>query len=73
MFLLKIIYAIILIAIWYYIIKYRRDVKWWTGNFVWAEQYLWSGWTYFVIILIWLACIFFGTLYPFWWLEVIMK
>ncbi|MDD4151308.1 MAG: hypothetical protein PHR68_01725 [Candidatus Gracilibacteria bacterium] len=73
MFLLKIIYAIILIAIGYYIIKYRKEVKGWTGNFVWAEQYLGSGGTYFIIVLIGLACIFFGTLYPFGGLEVIMK
>lgn len=72
MIIVKIIYWIILIALGYLIIRYRRDVRSWTGNFVWAERYLGSGWTYLVLVLVWLALIFFGTIYPFWWLEVLI-
>ncbi len=62
---IKIIYSLLLITAWGAIIKYRRIVKSWTGNFVWAERYLWRGSTYFVIILIWAGCIIFWVRYPF--------
>ncbi len=68
---IKLIYAILLITWGVYIIKYRRIVKSWTGNFVWAEHYLWRWSTYFVIILIWLFMIFLWALYPFWGLELL--
>ncbi len=69
----KLIYAIFLIWWWAAIIKYRRTVKSWTGNFVWAEHYLWRGWTYFIILLIWLCMIFMWVLYPFGWMDVFMN
>jgi len=65
-FLLKIFYGAIFIAIGYLMIKYRRNVKSWTGNFVWAERYLWSWWTNLIIVLMALALIFFWAMYPFW-------
>lgn len=52
-------------------IKYRRNVKSWTGNFAWAEHYIGNGWTYVVLIVTWLAMMFFGVLYPFWGMELI--
>jgi len=67
----KIFYSILLTSIGYLMLKYRRVVKSWTGNFVWAEQYLWNGWTYIVIILLWLFCMLIWVLYPFWWLELL--
>ena len=72
MFIVKIFYAIVLIAAWYSIIRYRKNVHEWTGNFAWAEQYLWSGWTYLVITFSWLALIFFGTIYPFGWISTLI-
>ena len=62
---IKIIYALLLITAGWAIIKYRRIVRSWTGTFVWAEKYLGRGSTYFVIILIWAACIIFWIRYPF--------
>ena len=67
----KIFYWIVLFWVWFLLIKHRRTVKSWTGNFYWAEHYLWRGSTYFVIILIWLFCMFLWILYPFWWMELI--
>ncbi len=65
MFIVKLFYWLLMIAIWVWIIKYRKQVKSWTGNWVWAERYIWRGWTYFVMLLLWLALIFLGVLYPF--------
>lgn len=73
LFLVKIFYAILLIVIWASLIKYRRIVKSWTWNFVWAERYLWSWWTYFVLVLVWLLMIFLWVLYPFGWLGLIFS
>lgn len=69
--LVDIIYSILLMVWGFFLIKYRRNVKSWTGNFMWAERYIWSGWTYLVLILTWLFMIFLGVLYPFWWLELL--
>jgi len=64
-------YAVLLFWIWFWIIKYRRVVKSWTGNFVWAEQYIWRWWTYFILMLLGLFLMFLGVLWPFWWLELL--
>ena len=68
---LDIIYAILLITSGMWLIKYRRNVKWWTGNFVWAERYIWNWGTYFVMIIVWLFMIFLWILYPFGWLDLL--
>ena len=65
------IYAILLCSGWCGLIKYRRSVKSWTGNFVWAETYLGRWGTYTVMILFWLGMIFLGVIYPFGWLEML--
>lgn len=70
-FFFKIFYGIIFIIFWLSILKYRKLVHSWTWNFVWAEQYIWRGWTYFVLVLIWLGFVFFWTIYPFWGLELL--
>ncbi|MCH8518216.1 hypothetical protein LAT59_00420 [Candidatus Gracilibacteria bacterium] len=70
-FVIQIIYGILLITGGYYLIKYRRTVKSWTGNWYWAEKYIGNGGTYFVLILIGLGMMFFGVLYPFGGLEII--
>ncbi len=67
---IDIFYAIVLFAAGFSLIKYRRIIKSWTGNFVWAERYLGSGGTYFVLILVWCFFMIWGVLYPFWWLEL---
>lgn len=66
-----IFYALLLIAGWMAIIKYRRNVKSWTGNWMWAEKYIGNGWTYVVMILVGLFMIFFWVLYPFGGMEII--
>jgi hypothetical protein len=68
---IDLLYAILLIMWGFYLIKYRRNVKSWTGNFAWAEKYIWSGGTYIIMILIGLFMIFLWVLYPFWWMEFI--
>lgn len=68
---LDILYWAILFGIWFSMIKYRRVVKSWTWNFYWAEKYLWAWGTYLVLIIIWLFLMFWGILFPFWWLELI--
>ena len=68
-FFVDLFYAVLLIWTWVLLLKYRRNVKWWTGNFYWAEHYLWRGSTYFVIIMMWLLLVFLGILYPFGWVE----
>ncbi|MCP4522610.1 MAG: hypothetical protein GY828_00135 [Candidatus Gracilibacteria bacterium] len=70
---IKIIYAILLIAGGYAMIRYRRIVKSWTGNFYWAEKYIGNGGTYLVIIFIGLFMIFLGTLYPFGGIDILFK
>ncbi|MCD5385035.1 hypothetical protein LRZ95_00020 [Candidatus Gracilibacteria bacterium] len=65
MIILKIIYGILLIAGGLGMIKYRKVIKSWTGNFYWAEHYIGRGGTYLIIILIGLAMIFMGAMYPF--------
>lgn len=69
----KLILWLIYIGIWYLIIRYRRDVKWWTWSFGWAEKYIWNWWTYFVLVLIWMAFIFYWALYPFGWMDLIFE
>lgn len=61
---IKLIYAFLLISWGILIIKYRKNVKWWTWNFAWAEYYLWHWWTYIVLIIIWLIMIFIWVWYP---------
>lgn len=70
---IKLIYALLFIWAGLSILKYRRVVKSWTGNFYWAEKYLGSWWTYIVITLIWMGLIFIGTLYPFGWINFFLN
>jgi len=39
-FIIDIFYAIVFVCGWITIIKYRRNVKSWTGNWMWAEKYI---------------------------------
>ena len=70
---LKIFYGILLFFTGIVIIKYRKTVYDWTGKFVWAETYLWSGGTVVVLILIWLLLMFLGVTFPFWMYETLTK
>jgi hypothetical protein len=72
-FIIKLLYSAIFMGLWYLMIRYRRNVKSWTGNFVWAERYLWNGWTNLIIVLFALGLIFFWAMYPFWVFEVLPK
>jgi len=66
MFIVDLFYAVLLFAIGFFMIRYRRVVKSWSGNFVWAEQYIGRWWTYFILILLWMFLMFL-----FWWLELL--
>jgi hypothetical protein len=65
-FIVKIFYWAIFVWLGFLMLKYRRVVKSWTWNFVWAERYLWNWWTNLVLVLLALALMFFGAMYPFW-------
>ncbi|MCD5380505.1 hypothetical protein LR004_01125 [Candidatus Gracilibacteria bacterium] len=65
MFFVKLFYGILMIAMGAGIIKYRKQLKGWTGNWVWAEKYVGRGGTYFIMLLLGLGLIFLGVLYPF--------
>ncbi len=65
----KIILWIILISIWILILKFRKNIHEWTGNFYWAEQYIGRWWTFFILVIIWCFFIIWWVSYPFWWLE----
>jgi hypothetical protein len=65
MFVVKIFYAICGIFIGLGILKYRKIVYSWTGRFYWAEKYLGSGGTVFIITLVGLGLIFVSVGYPF--------
>ncbi|NDK19936.1 hypothetical protein GW819_03775 [Candidatus Gracilibacteria bacterium] len=65
MFIIKIFYALFGIVIGLGILKYRKVVYSWTGRFYWAEKYLGSGGTVFVITLVGLGFIFVSAAYPF--------
>ncbi|MFK7780052.1 MAG: hypothetical protein QM490_02795 [Candidatus Gracilibacteria bacterium] len=69
----KIIYALFFITGGASIIKYRKIVKSWTGNFVWAEQFLGRGGTYAVILFFGICLIFYGVIYPFGGIEGFLK
>ncbi|MFA6090927.1 MAG: hypothetical protein WC774_04080 [Candidatus Gracilibacteria bacterium] len=69
MFIIKICYALIGIAMGLSILKYRKVVYSWTGKFYWAEKYLGSGGTVFIISLIGLGLIFVSVVYPFGFLD----
>lgn len=68
---LDIFYSLFFISLWLWLIKYRRVVKSWTGEFMWAERYLWRWSTYFVMVVFWLFLIFYWVIYPFWWMELL--
>ncbi len=68
-FFVNLFYSILLLWSWILVLKYRRNIKWWTGNFYWAEHYLWRWSTYLVIIMLWLLLIFLWILYPFGGIE----
>ncbi len=68
-FIIKMIYWIMLFAWGFFVLKYRMKVKDFSGNFVWAETYIWRWGTYLVIIAIWCLMMFLGILLPFWFLD----
>ncbi|MCD5375014.1 hypothetical protein LR010_01015 [Candidatus Gracilibacteria bacterium] len=70
--LIDLFYSVLFIAGGISIIKYRRNVKSWTGNWLWAEKILGSGGTYVLMILIGLFLIFFGVIYPFGGMEFLL-
>lgn len=73
MIIIKLFYSVLLILGWMWIIKYRRTLKWWTGNFYWAEHYIGSGWTYFALIIFGLLMIFYWVIYPMWGIEYLLS
>ncbi|MGE4444433.1 MAG: hypothetical protein AB7E37_05580 [Candidatus Altimarinota bacterium] len=69
-FIIDLFYALLLFGVGFSIIKYRRVVKSWTGNFVWAERYIGTGGTYLVLLLLGCFLMIWGVLYPFGGLEL---
>lgn len=69
MFFRKLLMTVFLMWLGFLILKYRKFVKDWTGNFYWAEKYLGSGGTMIVLIAIALLLIFLWASIPFWWLD----
>ena len=67
----KLFYALFLMGLGFSLIRYRKNVKSWTGNFFWAEKYLGNGGTYLVMILLGLFLIFLWVLYPFGGLDLL--
>lgn len=67
----NIFYWILLFTWGFLVLKYRRQIKSFSGDFVWAETYLWRWTTYLIIIIIWCFLIFLWALYPFWWIDFI--
>lgn len=65
----KIFYSILLISIWFLILKYRIKIKSFTWDFVWAEAYLWRWTTYLIIILIWFILLTVWVSIPFWSMD----
>lgn len=72
-FIIDIFYALLLFSAGFSLIKYRKVVKSWTGNFVWAERYLWTWWTYLALLLVGCFLMVWWVLYPFWWLELMFS
>ncbi|MDD3302667.1 MAG: hypothetical protein PHN31_03850 [Candidatus Gracilibacteria bacterium] len=70
---LKLFYSILYIGLGILIIKYRKNIHSWTGNWYWAEKYLGSGGTYLVLVFLGLFFIFLGGLYPFGGLDLLVK
>jgi len=64
-FLLDLLCGIFLFVAGGAIIKYRKIVHEWTGNFFWAEHYLGRGGTFFVLIMIGLGLMIWGVSFPF--------
>ncbi|NDK07916.1 hypothetical protein EOM39_01565 [Candidatus Gracilibacteria bacterium] len=70
-FIIKIFYSILFLALGGALIKFRKNVHDRTGHWYWAEKYLGSGGTYLVLILFGLFLIFLGAIYPFGGLELL--
>jgi hypothetical protein len=64
-FLLKLFFGLLLMAAGVGLLKYRKIIHDWTGNFVWAERYLGSGGTVAFLSLIGMLLIGIGVAYPF--------
>ena len=69
----RIILSIFLFAIWFAILKYRKIVHGWTGNWVWAEKYLGRWWTYTALVLAGLWFILVSIMYLFWQFDFEQK
>ncbi len=61
----RIVWSIFLFAMWYVILKYRKVVHGWTGNWVWAERYLGRWGTYTALVLFGLGFIMVAIMYLF--------
>ncbi|MDD3793580.1 MAG: hypothetical protein PHI37_02115 [Candidatus Gracilibacteria bacterium] len=70
---IRLFYSAFFIYLGYLIIRYRKQLHGWTGNFVWAEHYIGRGGTYLILVGIGLLCIFYGAMYPFGGIELVFK
>ncbi|ATU05099.1 hypothetical protein BKN14_01425 [Candidatus Gracilibacteria bacterium HOT-871] len=71
--LINIFYGILFITGGCLVLKYRRQIKNFAGDFVWAETYLGRGTTYLVLIIIGCGLIFIGALMPFGGPEILFR
>lgn len=62
---IKILYFFVFVGLGVAILKYRKNVHEWTGQWYWAEKNLGRGGTILVITIVGLGLIFFGVGYPF--------
>lgn len=69
----NILYWIFFLVSGFLILKYRRQIRQFSGKFAWAEIYLWRWWTYLVILVAWLLLIFLWAVFPFWWMDIILR
>lgn len=60
----KILYFLLFTSLGIAVLKYRKNVYEWTGQWYWAEKYVGRGGTLTVITLIGLGLLFFGVGYP---------
>lgn len=70
---MKIIYGILFTTSWILILKFRKQIKDFSGSFAWAETMLGRWGTYLVIIAIWAFLIFYGVIFPFGGMELFFK
>lgn len=66
---MKLLLGLIIILTGVAILKYRHQIHEFTGEWGWANTYLWGNWTVVAIALIGMILIWIWTAYPFWVID----